>query len=238
MKTIFHASNSRGAVNHGWLNAKHSFSFASWYNPERTNFGALRVLNDDIVSAGAGFGTHPHDNMEIITIPLAGSIAHKDSMGNSSIIKTGEIQVMSAGTGIQHSEFNPDENEELRLFQIWIFPNKRNVVPRYDQFEMNVQAMKNNFLQLVSPNKEDEGTWIHQNAWIKIAEVDSNVEITYSFNSKENGVYFMLIDGEVTINNQQLKQKDAFGVWNTDTVVLKANCQSKILAIEIPMDFD
>lgn len=238
MKTIFHASNSRGAANHGWLNAKHSFSFASWYNPERTNFGALRVLNDDIVSPGAGFGTHPHDNMEIITIPLSGSIAHKDSMGNSSIIKTGEIQVMSAGTGIQHSEFNPDENEELRLFQIWIFPNKRNVVPRYDQFEMNTQAMKNNFLQLVSPNKEDEGTWIHQNAWIKIAEVDSNVEIVYSFNSKENGVYFMLIDGDVTINNQQLKQKDAFGVWNTDTVVLKANCQSKILAIEIPMDFD
>ena len=238
MKTILHTAESRGAANHGWLNAKHSFSFASWYNPDRTNFGALRVLNDDIVSPGAGFGTHPHDNMEIITIPLSGAIAHKDSMGNSSIIKTGEIQVMSAGTGIQHSEFNPSKDEELRLFQIWIFPNKRNVVPRYDQFEMNVQAMKNNFLQLVSPNKEDEGTWIHQNAWIKIAEVDSNVEISYSLNSKENGVYFMLIDGEVTINNQLLKQKDYLGVWDTDKVILKANSQSKILAIEIPMDFD
>jgi redox-sensitive bicupin YhaK (pirin superfamily) len=238
MKTLFHSSDSRGAANHGWLNAKHSFSFASWYNPERTNFGALRVLNDDIVSPGAGFGTHPHDNMEIITIPLSGAIAHKDSMGNSSIIKTGEIQVMSAGKGIQHSEFNPNNDESLNLFQIWIFPNKRNVEPRYDQFEMDVQAMKNNFLQLVSPNKEDAGTWIHQNAWIKIAEVDNNREIQYTLNSKENGVYFILIEGEISIHNQILKQKDALGVWDTDTIVLKTNSQSKILAIEVPMEFD
>ncbi len=238
MKTILHTAESRGAANHGWLNAKHSFSFASWYNPDRTNFGALRVLNDDIVSPGAGFGTHPHDNMEIITIPLSGAIAHKDSMGNSSIIKTGEIQVMSAGTGIQHSEFNPSKDEELRLFQIWIFPNKRNVEPRYDQFEMDIQGMKNNFLQLVSPLKDDEGTWIHQNAWIKIAKVDENTEIHYALNSKENGVYFIVIEGAISINNQILKQKDAIGVWDTDTIVLKSNSQSKILAIEIPMEFD
>lgn len=238
MKTILHTAESRGAANHGWLNAKHSFSFASWYNPDRTNFGALRVLNDDIVSPGAGFGTHPHDNMEIITIPLSGAIAHKDSMGNSSIIKTGEIQVMSAGTGIQHSEFNPSKEESLNLFQIWIFPNKRNVEPRYDQFEMDIQGMKNNFLQLVSPLKEDEGTWIHQNAWIKIAKVDENTEIHYVLNSKENGVYFIVIEGAISINNQILKQKDAIGVWDTDTIVLKSNSQSKILAIEIPMEFD
>ncbi|MEY3238149.1 MAG: hypothetical protein RI883_2250 [Bacteroidota bacterium] len=237
METIFHSANSRGAANHGWLNAKHSFSFASWYNPERTNFGALRVLNDDIVSPGAGFGTHPHDNMEIITIPLSGSIAHKDSMGNSSIIKTGEIQVMSAGTGIQHSEFNPNKDEVLSLFQIWIFPNKRNVEPRYDQFEMDVQGMKNNFLQLVSPNKADEGTWIHQDAWIKIAELDENTEISYALNSKKNGVYFMLIDGKVSIDNNILEQKDALGVWNSDTVQIKSKIKSKILAIEIPMEF-
>jgi redox-sensitive bicupin YhaK (pirin superfamily) len=238
MKTILHTAESRGAANHGWLNAKHSFSFASWYNPDRTNFGALRVLNDDIVSPGAGFGTHPHDNMEIITIPLSGAIAHKDSMGNSSIIKTGEIQVMSAGTGIQHSEFNPSKEESLNLFQIWIFPNKRNVEPRYDQFEMDIQGMKNNFLQLVSPLKEDEGTWIHQNAWIKIAKVDEDTEIHYVLNSKENGVYFIVIEGAISINNQILKQKDAIGVWDTDTIVLKSNSQSKILAIEIPMEFD
>ncbi len=238
MKTLFHSAQSRGEANHGWLNAKHSFSFASWYNPDRTNFGALRVLNDDIVSPGAGFGTHPHDNMEIITIPLSGSIAHKDSMGNSSVINAGEIQVMSAGTGIQHSEFNPNKDEPLSLFQIWIFPNKRNVVPRYDQFEMDVQAMKNNFLQLVSPNIEDEGTWIHQNAWIKIAVIEENTEISYTINSKGNGVYFMLIEGEISINKEFLKQRDALGVWDTETVSIIANKQSKILAIEVPMEFD
>jgi redox-sensitive bicupin YhaK (pirin superfamily) len=175
--------------------------------------------------------------MEIITIPLSGSIAHKDSMGNSSIIKTGEIQVMSAGTGIQHSEFNPNKNEALSLFQIWIFPNKRNVEPRYDQFEMDVKGMQNNFLQLISPNEKDEGTWIHQDAWIKIAEIDENTEISYALNSKKNGVYFMLINGEVSIDNDILKQKDALGVWNTDIVLIKSKIKSKILAIEIPMEF-
>lgn len=238
MKTLFHSAQSRGEANHGWLNAKHSFSFASWYNPDRTNFGALRVLNDDIVSPGAGFGTHPHDNMEIITIPISGSIAHKDSMGNSSVINAGEIQVMSAGTGIQHSEFNPNKDEPLSLFQIWIFPNKRNVVPRYDQFEMDVQAMKNNFLQLVSPNIEDEGTWIHQNAWIKIAVIEENTEISYTINSKGNGVYFILVDGEISIDQQILTPKDAFGVWEVETVTIKSIKKSRILAIEIPMEFD
>ena len=152
MKTIFHSENSRGHANHGWLNAKHSFSFASWYNPERVHFGTLRVLNDDTVSPGMGFGTHPHDNMEIITIPLEGAIAHKDSMGNSSTIQTGEIQVMSAGTGIQHSEFNPNDDKDLKLFQIWLFPNKRNVAPRYDQQKITVDEHPNEFVQILSPN--------------------------------------------------------------------------------------
>jgi redox-sensitive bicupin YhaK (pirin superfamily) len=237
MKSIFHPANSRGDVNHGWLNAKHSFSFGSWYNPERVHFGALRVLNDDIVAAGMGFGTHPHDNMEIITIPLSGAIAHKDSMGNASTIKTGEIQVMSAGTGIQHSEFNPI-NEELNLFQIWIFPNKKNVTPRYDQFEMDVAKMKNNFLQLISPYQDDEGTWIHQNAWIHMAEIDEKTSLNYTLKDPSNGVYFMLVHGEIEINNQQLNQKDALGVWNTTTVSITTKTNSKIVAIEVPMEFD
>lgn len=237
MKSIFHPANSRGDVNHGWLHVKHSFSFGSWYNPERVHFGALRVLNDDIVAAGMGFGTHPHDNMEIITIPLSGAIAHKDSMGNASTINAGEIQVMSAGTGIQHSEFNPI-NEELNLFQIWIFPNKKNVTPRYDQFEMNVAKMKNNFLQLISPNQNDEGTWIHQNAWIHMAEIDEKTSLNYTLKDPSNGVYFMVVDGEIEINNQQLNQRDALGVWNTTAVSITTKTKSKIVAIEVPMEFD
>lgn len=238
MKTIYHSAASRGAANHGWLNAKHSFSFASWYNPDRIHFGALRVLNDDIVAAGGGFGTHPHDNMEIITIPLKGSIKHQDSMGNSSIIKTGEIQVMSAGTGVQHSEFNPSNTEALNLFQIWIFPNKRNVEPRYDQFEMDVKKMKNNFLQLVSPDIHDDGTWIHQQAWISIAELDENTTLKYTPRSIGNGVYFMIVEGTSRIGEQQLERRDSIGVWDTEAVDIHALSTLKVLAIEVPMEFE
>lgn len=236
METIFHPEGSRGHANHGWLNAKHSFSFASWYNPDRVHFGALRVLNDDIVAGHAGFGKHPHDNMEIITIPLKGAIKHEDSMGNSSIIETGEIQVMSAGTGILHSEFNPSK-EELNLFQIWIFPNQQNVVPRYDQFKMNTAAMHNHFLQLVSPSKEDEGTWIHQDAWISMAKLEVGKSIDYTIKKEGNGVYFMLVDGEISISDQQLKQRDALGVWDTVTVSIQPTQNSTIVAIEVPMAF-
>jgi redox-sensitive bicupin YhaK (pirin superfamily) len=238
MKTIFHSAASRGSANHGWLNAKHSFSFASWYNPDRVNFGALRVLNDDIVAAGGGFGTHPHDNMEIITIPLSGSLKHQDSMGNSSVIQAGEIQVMSAGTGIQHSEFNPSNQEELTLFQIWIFPNKRNVTPRYDQFVINYDGAKNNFLQLVSPNQSDEGTWVHQNAWIHLAQIEEGKTISHKLNQPGNGTYFMVIEGRFQIGEHTLEQKDALGVWETDTVEIISLNAGRILAIEIPMEFD
>lgn len=236
MKTIYHSASTRGAANHGWLNAKHSFSFANWYNPERMNFGALRVLNDDIVSKGAGFGKHPHDNMEIITIPLSGSLKHQDSMGNSSVIKAGEIQVMSAGTGIEHSEFNPSHAEDLNLFQIWIFPNKRNVEPRYDQFLMDTTRMHNHFLQLVSPDKTDEGTWIHQNAWIHMAQIDESTTLSYVLHGKNNGVYFMVVEGEFQIGEQKLEKKDAFGVWETESVEIKTIKAGRILAIEVPMD--
>jgi len=237
MKTVFHPSSSRGAANHGWLDAKHSFSFASWYNPDRIHFGALRVLNDDIVAGGGGFGTHPHDNMEIITIPLVGSLKHQDSMGNSSVIKAGEIQVMSAGTGIQHSEFNPSDSEAVNLFQIWILPNKRNVEPRYDQFMMNAEKMKNHFLQLVSPDSQDDGTWIHQQAWIKMAEMDENSTLVYSTQSEKNGVYFMLVEGQIQVGDQNLEKRDAIGVWDTNSIEITASQHSRVLAIEVPMEF-
>lgn len=235
MKIVFHSSSSRGAAKHGWLVAKHSFSFANWYNPERMHFGALRVLNDDTVAKGAGFGRHPHANMEIITIPLAGSIQHQDSMGNSSIIQTGEIQVMSAGTGVEHSEYNPSKTEELKLFQIWIFPNKQNVTPRYDQFTIDTSKIKNIFLQLVSPNPMDEGTWIHQNAWVKLAEIDEKKTVPYTLQNENNGVYFMAIDGVFKIGNYTLNPKDAAGVWHTQTVDIFPIESGRILAIEVPM---
>ena len=234
---IIHRSESRGSADHGWLRVNHSFSFAQWYDPEKVNFGALRVLNDDYIAAGKGFGTHPHDNMEIITIPLRGELAHTDSMGNSSTIKAGEIQVMSAGEGVLHSEFNPSSTQETNLFQIWIFPETRDVKPRYDQFWMNEEKMKNNFLQLVSPDPNDEGTFIHQQAWISIAELDENALLKYAFHSPKNGIYAMVIEGKVQIANEELKMRDAIGVTNEIEIDIKAKEKSKILVIEVPMEF-
>ncbi len=237
MQKTIHKSSSRGQANHGWLVAKHSFSFANYYNPENMNFGALRVLNDDVVSAGMGFGTHPHDNMEIITIPLRGSLEHKDSMGNSSVIHEGEIQVMSAGLGITHSEFNASSTEEINLFQLWIISNKRNVDPRYDQFLMDVSRMKNSFLQLVSPDIDDEGTWIYQDAWIHIAEMDENIGLKYDLKLSGNGVYCMVIDGEFEIASEKIGERDAIGIWEGNTFDVKALKKGRILLIEVPMIF-
>ena len=194
MKTTIHTANSRGHADHGWLNAYHSFSFASWYNPERVQFGALRVLNDDTVAAGMGFGTHPHDNMEIITIPLEGDLAHKDSMGNTAIIKTGDVQVMSAGTGIQHSEFNPNANLQTKLFQIWLFPKYRNVEPRYQQLTLDQSLQKNNFAQILSPNSDDAGVWIHQDAWFYLSDFDNGFSKKLSLKKEGNGFYIMNIE--------------------------------------------
>jgi redox-sensitive bicupin YhaK (pirin superfamily) len=236
MKTVFHPADSRGSADHGWLKAKHSFSFASFHDPEKVHFGALRVLNDDQVAKGMGFSTHPHDNMEIITIPLSGTVRHKDSMGNEGNIHAGEIQVMSAGTGVLHSEFNPSHTEDLKLFQIWIIPNKRNVEPRYDQFQIDTSKMANHFLQLVSPDKEGEGTWINQDAWIKMAEIEGGNDLTYNVQNQDNGVYFMLVEGKAEIAGESLGNRDAIGVYETDEIVIKASEKSKILAIEVPMN--
>lgn len=238
MKKIFFPAKERGLANHGWLQAKHSFSFANYYNPSKMNFGVLRVLNDDIVAPGNGFGTHPHDNMEIVTIPLRGALEHKDSMGNSSVIKAGEIQVMSAGSGVTHSEFNPSDSDEVNLFQIWIFPNKRNVEPRYDQFTMDKKKMKNNFLQLVSPNKEDQGTWIHQDAWIFMAEIEEGKNLIYKLKNEENGVYIMVIEGEIEIVEEKLESRDAIGISEVDFLVVDSLSRAIVLLLEIPMDLN
>jgi redox-sensitive bicupin YhaK (pirin superfamily) len=233
---ILHKASSRGHANHGWLNAYHSFSFASWYNPERIQFGMLRVLNDDTVAAGMGFGTHPHDNMEIITIPLEGDLAHKDSMGNAATIKTGDVQVMSAGTGIQHSEFNPNADLQTKLFQIWLFPKYRNVEPRYQQITLDSTKQKNEFAQILSPNEEDEGVWIHQDAWFYLSDFDKDFAKKLALKKEGNGFYIMNIEGEIEVNGEKLEKRDAIGIWETNEIEIKANSDSRFLIMEIPME--
>jgi len=238
MKTILHKANSRGHANHGWLNAHHSFSFANYYNPEKMNFGVLRVLNDDIVAGGQGFGTHPHDNMEIITIPLEGDLEHKDNMGNQAVIRQGDVQVMSAGTGVYHSEFNHHPEIPLNLFQIWVFPNKRNVQPRYDQISIRDVAVKNKFYQILSPNKDDQGVWIHQDAWFFLADFEKDAGDSYSLKKKENGVYLMVIDGEIDVNGIELGKRDALGIWDVDELKVKASQNARVLLMEVPMELN
>jgi redox-sensitive bicupin YhaK (pirin superfamily) len=232
---VIHRGNTRGHADHGWLNAYHSFSFASWFNPERIQFGMLRVLNDDTVAAGMGFGTHPHDNMEIITIPLEGDLAHKDSMGNAATIKTGDVQVMSAGTGIQHSEFNPNADQQTKLFQIWLFPKYRNVEPRYQQITLDQSLQKNNFAQILSPNADDAGVWIHQDAWFYLSDFDKDFSKKLTLKKEGNGFYIMNIEGEIEINGEKLEKRDAIGIWETSEIEIKANTDSKFLVMEIPM---
>ena len=237
MKIIFHPENSRGHADHGWLLAKHSFSFASWQNRERMNFGALRVLNDDCVAGGQGFGQHPHDNMEIITIPLEGALRHEDSMGHSEVIHAGEVQVMSAGSGIYHSEFNESPSEKITLFQLWIFPNKQQVKPRYDQISYDLNDAKDKFLQLVSPNKEDAGTWIYQNAWISIVDLSQEHSLNYSLHLPNNGVYIMAIEGQHQIGEQTLNKRDAIGISECETIHINNIQPGRLLLVEVPMIF-
>ena len=235
MKSVLHKANSRGHANHGWLDSHHTFSFANYYNPERMHFGVLRVLNDDIVAEGRGFGRHPHDNMEIISIPLEGDLEHKDSMGNTAVIKQGDVQVMSAGTGIFHSEYNKNSDKLVKFLQIWVFPDKKNVEPRYDQITLDKASLNNRFQQILSPNSEDEGVWIHQNAWFHLGELDAGCEETYTIKNAENGVYAFVIDGDVEIEGQALSTRDGFGVWDTDQINIKTNSNAKVLLMEVPM---
>lgn len=233
---VLHKAATRGGADHGWLKARHTFSFANYYNPERVHFGVLRVLNDDIIAGGMGFGTHPHDNMEIITIPILGELAHKDSMGNAEVIHEGEVQVMSAGTGIQHSEFNNFKDKTINTLQIWLFPNKRNVKPRYDQYKMDTKKMQNQFLQVLSPNPEDEGVWIHQDAWFHVGDFNKDFKTSYKIKSKKNGLYIFVISGKVTVNGVSLDERDGLGVWDTENFNFTINDNTtRILLMDVPM---
>lgn len=236
-QTVVHKANTRGVADHGWLKSYQSFSFAGYYNPDRINFGALRVLNDDIVTGGMGFGEHPHDNMEIISIPLEGELQHKDSMGNVATIKAGEIQVMSAGTGIYHSEYNADPKNPAKFLQIWLFPNKRNVSPRYDQILLDDANKRNELIQILSPNADDAGVWIYQNAWFNLGRFDSDTTQTYQFHQKGNGVYVFVLKGQIEVNGQALTTRDGLGIWETDSFELKATTDAEFLLMEVPMEF-
>jgi len=235
--TILHKAETRGDANHGWLHSRHTFSFANYNNPERMHFGALRVLNDDTVAAGMGFGTHPHDNMEIISIPLEGDLEHKDSMGTVSVIKHGDVQVMSAGTGIYHSEYNKNKDKPVKFLQIWVFPNKKNVKPRYDQITLNLADRHNQLQQVLSPNPEDAGVWIYQNAWFHLGKFDKGVSADYTFKAEGNGVYAFILSGDVTINKQPLNARDGYGIWDTDKISIKADSDAEFLLMEVPMNF-
>ena len=215
MKKILHRSETRGDANHGWLHSKHTFSFANYYDPQRMKFGVLRVLNDDKVSGGMGFGTHPHQNMEIISIPLSGDLEHQDSMGNTTVIKEGDIQVMSAGTGVQHSEYNKNKDEEVRFLQIWVIPHTQNVEPRYDQITLKKEDRKNKLQQVLSPNKEDAGVWIHQDAWFNMVDLDADKAVTYNFNLASNGLYLFVLEGSVEVADEKLERRDGLGIFDT-----------------------
>jgi quercetin 2,3-dioxygenase len=237
MKTIIHKAEDRGFANHGWLKAAHSFSFANWYNPEKVHFGLLRVLNDDIVAPAMGFDLHPHKDMEIITIPLSGALRHSDNMGNEGVITAGEVQVMSAGSGVMHSEYNASQTENLNLFQIWIFTDRKGHQPRYDQKKFDETERKNKWQLLVSPDSSDDSLWIYQNAFISIIETDQVNSTVYKLKEEKNGVYFMLIDGEAEIAENNLQKRDAVGIWDfTGELEIKFTQTSKLLAIEVPMN--
>lgn len=236
MKTILHKADTRGHANHGWLDSWHTFSFAGYHDPERIHFGALRVLNDDRVAGGMGFGTHPHDNMEIISIPTLGDLEHQDSMGNSQVIRAGDVQVMSAGTGVRHSEKNKNPDQEVRFFQIWVFPKERNVPPRYDQQHFPAEERLNRLQTVVSPlGTADGGVQIHQDAWFSLGKLEKGVELDYSFHRPGNGVYAFVIEGDMTINGQSLNRRDGLGITGTDKLVLKAGSEAEILLMEVPV---
>jgi len=234
--SILHKSDTRGDANHGWLQSKHTFSFANYQNLERMHFGVLRVLNDDNVAPGMGFGQHAHDNMEIISIPLEGDLEHKDSMGNLTVIKKGDIQVMSAGSGVTHSEYNKNKDQAVKFLQIWIFPNQRNVTPRYDQITLNTKDRENKFQQILSPNPDDAGVWIHQNAWFHLGKFEKGISLDYHLKAKGNGVYVFVLSGDVLVENQELNTRDGYGIWDVQAFSFKANSDAEVLLMEVPMD--
>lgn len=237
MKYILHPASSRGVANHGWLQSAHSFSFGSYYNPERMNFGALRVLNDDLVSPSMGFGTHGHRDMEIVSIPLSGSLKHRDSMGNEAIIRSGEVQVMSAGTGIEHSEMNASSTDPVSFLQLWIIPRERSVTPRYDQIALKPENSLNRWDQILSPNADDAGVWVHQDAYMFLSRLNADTELSYALKyPKTHGVYLFVLEGSIAIEDNELNSRDAIGITETSSFQVLAKKEASLLVIEVPMD--
>lgn len=235
MKTILFPSDSRFHADYGWLKTNYTFSFGNYQNKDRVHFGALRVLNDDSIAPGEGFDKHPHDNMEIITIPFSGSVLHQDDIGNKGVIMPGEIQVMSAGSGVYHSEHNNSKEDVLTLFQIWIFPNKKNVPPRFEQIKISDLAKKNEFYQILSPNPDEQGVWIHQNAWFHMGDLSPTTELEYLLKDPQSGVFIQVIDGDIEVAEHQLGTRDAIGITEIATIPIKAKTEAHILIMEIPM---
>ncbi len=236
MNTVLHKANTRGHANHGWLDTHHTFSFAHYYDPNRMNFGALRVLNDDIVEGGMGFGRHPHDNMEIISIPLAGDLEHKDSLGNLAVIRQNDVQIMSAGTGVYHSEYNKNKDKQVNFLQIWVLPKVRNIEPRYDQMTFSQESRINKLQQVVSPHKGDDGVQINQDAWFYLGNLKKGFKTNHAIRLRGNGAYAFVIEGEVTVNGQLLNKRDGFGVWNAESLSIEATGDVELLLMEIPME--
>jgi redox-sensitive bicupin YhaK (pirin superfamily) len=235
MKTIYYPANQRGKNDIGWLKANFSFSFGPYYDPDKVHFGALRVLNDDIIAAGAGFGSHPHDNMEIITIPIEGALEHKDSMGNIGVIHAGEVQVMSAGSGIVHSEYNHSQTEDANTLQIWLFPKERNIKPRYDQKDFNEVLKLNALTTLISPEKSEDTLWINQDATFSMGDFEAGQQINYDIKTPGNGVYIFIIEGTAKINGQDLNKRDAIGVYDTSSLIIETEALTRLLIMDIPM---
>jgi len=236
MNTVLHKAHTRGHANHGWLDSYHTFSFAGYHDPARVHFGALRVLNDDVVKGGAGFGQHPHDNMEIVSIPLRGALEHNDNTGGHGIIKAGEVQIMSAGSGIAHSEKNASQTEEVNFLQIWVFPKVRNILPRYDQKLFPITERVNKFQTVVSPEKNNSALWINQDAWFSLGKLQAGITAEYTINKSGNGVYAFIIEGDVTIVDQKLSKRDGLGIWDVDKIAITAGSEAEVLLIEVPMN--
>lgn len=234
-KTIIHKANTRGHFDYGWLKTYHTFSFSNYYDPERVNFGMLRVLNDDTIEAGEGFGTHPHNDMEIVTIPLEGAVAHKDSTGGEGVIYPDEIQVMSAGTGIHHSEYNHLNDGTTKLLQLWIFPDKKGHTPRYNQKFFDSDERKNKLQFIVTPEKKGDNLWLNQDAYLALSDLEKSKSLNYKIHTKGNGVYLFLIDGNISVGDDKLFKRDGIGLWETEEISINASEDSRLLFIEVPM---
>lgn len=236
MISSVHRAETRGVGEHGWLQSRHTFSFAEYHDPERMGFGALRVLNDDIVAPGAGFGRHAHANMEIVSVPLAGALRHNDSTGSTQLIRQGEVQIMSAGTGIAHSEYNASDTEPVNFLQIWVMPKQRDIEPRYGQQEFPAAARENGFQTVVAPDADDGAVWINQDAWFSLANFNAGNGGSYRLNRDGNGVYLFVIEGAVTIADERLERRDGMGITESDSIDIQAGADCQLLIIEVPLD--